>query len=68
MAKDKDFEVRHLASQKFVTILMGYSNVLDAKDAFARQKGHEDWGSWVAKYQKSRGTIRKPPYQFRRKS
>jgi len=51
---------------KLVTIMQKYRNKIDAKNAFARQKGYKDWGTMTVKFRNANNGLSKPPFIVKR--
>lgn len=51
---------------ELVTIMQNYQTKIDAKDAFARQKGYEDWATMTVKYRQANNTLKRPPFIVKR--
>jgi len=51
---------------KLVTIMQNYRNKIDAKNAFARQKGYKDWGQMTVKFRNANNDLNQPPFIIKR--
>jgi len=59
-----DVEVRDERGN-FIQIVQNVRSKIDAKNKFAKEKGHKGWGDMVAVFKKN--NRRKPPYHFYKK-
>jgi hypothetical protein len=46
--------------------MQNYRNKIDAKNAFARQKGYKDWGEMTVKFRNANNDLSQPPFIIKR--
>lgn len=46
--------------------MQNYRNKIDAKNAFARQKGYKDWGTMTVKFRNANNGLTQPPFIIKR--
>lgn len=64
----KDYEVRRIQDHTLETTIFNCSNVIEARNKFARKKGYKDWGNMTVKFREARNNdLQKPPYYFTNK-